>query len=326
MNKYPHIKFFDIVKYAGLLSETEQEATIFDATEIAEQLDKVYATDDQITYPASYYKRCNPPFVDKPFWVESTTLPSMDNLTEKDIEEYQEFGGTTREQVIDSIKGMSHTTVRRGSMCLAAMVDEEYVRWRMVIKSINQVDEGDNPFASPIICPDAWALLEWDHDGYLLTDPHNTPVSTGYDDYEIAKLTAHMVTNTLPFLLLSLSFIHRRTVVEYVKPNRATRKRAARLVGQKRGAMPLNDFYFIRVEPHPRGTDVITDNEIKPLSTKASNRTAQYEVMGHFRSVGPKGLFGKGYLANQIVWIPDHDKGDPELGRLNRGYKLKGKQ
>ena len=322
MNKYPHLKFFDIVKHSGVLSEQEQDATIFDATEIAEQLDMVYGDDETITYPASYYKRCNPPFVGKPFWVESTTIPSMDHLTETDIQEYKEFGGTTREQVIDSIQKMSHTTIRRGSMCMAAMVDEEEVRWRMVIRSLNQIDEGDNPFAAPIICPDAWALLEWDHDGYLLTDPNNTPVSTGYDDYDIAKITAHMVTNTLPFLLLSLSFIHRRTVVEYVKPNRTVRKQAARLTGRKRGAMPLNDFYFIKIAPHPRGMDTISEDKIKPLTTRGG-RTAQYEVMGHFRSVGPGGLFGKGYLADQIVWIPDYDKGDPELGKLNRGYRLK---
>lgn len=324
MNKYPHLKFFDIVKHSGILSEQEQDATIFDATEIAEQLDMVYGDDETITYPASYYERCNPPFVDKPFWVESTTIPSMDHLTEKDIQEYKEFGGTTRKQVIDSIRELSHTTVRRGSMCMATMVDEEDVRWRMVIKSLNQIDEGDNPFAAPIIYPDAWALLEWDHDGYLLTDPNNTPVSTGYNDYDIAKLTAHMVTNTLPFLLLSLSFIHRRTVVEYIKPNRTVRKQAAKLTGQKRGAMPLNDFYFIKVTPHPRGMDTISEDRIKPL-TKRGGRTAQFEVPGHFRSVGPLGLFNRGYLANQVVWIPDYEKGDPELGKLNRGYKLKPK-
>ena len=252
------------------------------------------------------------------------TARSMDVFSLRDavVQEYKEFGGTTREQVIDSIQKMSHTTIRRGSMCMAAMVDEEEVRWRMVIRSLNQIDEGDNPFAAPIICPDAWALLEWDHDGYLLTDPNNTPVSTGYDDYDIAKITAHMVTNTLPFLLLSLSFIHRRTVVEYVKPNRTVRKQAARLTGRKRGAMPLNDFYFIKIAPHPRGMDTISEDKIKPLTTRGG-RTAQYEVMGHFRSVGPGGLFGKGYLADQIVWIPDYDKGDPELGKLNRGYRLK---
>jgi hypothetical protein len=325
MNKYPHLKFFDIVNHSGILSPQEQKATIFDATEIAEALDKVVGNDEDLTYPTSYYERCNPPFVDKPFWIESTTLPSMDNLTEKDIREYQEFGGTTREEVIGSVQNMSHSTIRRGAMCMATMVADEHVRWRMIVKSLNQIDENNNPFDTPIIYPDAWAFLEWDHDGYLITDPHNTLVSTGYNDYEIAKLCAGMVTNTLPFLLLSLSFIHRRTVVEYTKPNRAVRKQAARLAGQKRGAMPLKDFYFIKVTPHPRGTDVISANEVKPLLTRSSNRTAQYEVMGHFRSVGPGGLFGKGYLADQIVWIPDYDKGDPELGKLNRGYKLKEK-
>ena len=323
MNKHPHIKFFDIVSNSGILSDSEREATIFDATEIAESLDKVYGNDEDMTYPASHYGRCNPPFVDKPFWVESTTSPSMENLTEYDIKEYQEIGDRTRDEVIESIRKMSQATVRRGSMCLAEMVDEENVRWRMAVKSLNQVDEGSNPFAAPVIYPDAWALLEWDRDGYLLTDPNNTPVNTGYDDLEIATLCANMVTNTLPFVLLSLSFIHRRTVVEYTKPNRTARKQAARLTGQ-RSAIPLRDFYFIKVKPHPRGEDIVSADIVEPLLTRSSNRTAQYEVMGHFRSVGPGGLFGRGYLANQIVWIPDYDKGDPELGKLNKGYKLEG--
>jgi hypothetical protein len=70
--------------------------------------------------------------------------------------------------------------------------------------------------------------------------------------------------------------------------------------------------------------DTISEDRIKPL-TKRGGRTAQFEVPGHFRSVGPLGLFNRGYLANQVVWIPDYEKGDPELGKLNRGYKLKPK-
>lgn len=304
------------------MSQPEQEATIFDATEIAEQLDMVYAKDD-ITYPASYYGRCNPPFVDRHFWVESTTTPHEEHLSEADIKEYQAFGNVTRAEVISRIRGMSQSVVRRAALCLAQMVDEEHVRWRMVVKSFNQIDENNDPFNATIMYPDAWALIEWDHDGYLLTDPNSTLVSTGYDDYEFAKLTAHMVTNTLPFLLLSLSFIHRKTVVEHVSPNRMARKRAARLAGQRRGAMPLKDFYFIKITPHPGSSDPLSPEMVQPLLTRKKNVTAQYNVIGHFRSVGPGGLFGKGYMANQVVWIPDHDRGDSALGKLDRGYKLK---
>lgn len=329
MNKYPHLRFLDIVQNSKLI-EIDEDIVVFDATEIAKSLDRVYSNDDGVTYPASYYKRCNPPFVNKPFWVESTTVLSAEDLTEQDIKDYEVTTGLTREELMKVAEQMSGSVVRRASICFATKIENnDSVRWRMASTALHQVDKYNNPFKAEIIIPNATAFLEWDHDGYLITDPANTPVQTGYNDYRMAKLHANMVTNSMPFMLIALSFIHRRTIVERIKPNRTVRKQIGRLTGKKRDIVPPKDFYFIKIKPHPQGTSAISDHDIKPLSIKSRRHktrdtTPEYDVIGHFRSVGPEGLFGRGYLANEVVWIPNHDRGNPDLGKLHKGYKLEG--
>ena len=129
----------------------------------------------------------------------------------------------------------------------------------------------------------------------------------------------------LPFTLLSLSFLHRRTEVDHITPNRLERKRAAREFDQRSGAALLRDYYIVRIRPHVERDTPLTDPaQIRPLGSPRRGDKRAHSVRGHFRRVPESGLFGRGYSAGELLWIPDHLRGARSLGDVAKGYKLSG--
>jgi hypothetical protein len=334
------MRFFDIVSHKGLLPATAENAILFDASEIAEELDKIETPIGRKAIPRESYGVCAPPFSDRYFWIESITVPSADNWGPGDIAELEASGLGFGPDVLDQFEEIfGETEVRRGALCIARQWGdspsyEEYIsaeggdrypggRWVIEIQAYNQVDTGEGPFGSEIVKPPAIARVVIAQDGTLASDPGDTLVEIFDPDPSSHKLHARAVTNTIPFTLLALSFLHRRTEVEHIRPNRLERKRAARAMGKKRGAAKLRDYYLVRVRPHYEGEEPLTDpSGIRPVRDPDRAGRRAHAVRGHFRRVPDTGLFGRGYHAGELIWIPDHMRGARDVGKVEKGYRI----
>ena len=332
------MRFYDIVKERGLLSGSELEAIVFDASEIAEEIDQLEAIPENTSYPRESYGVCSPPFRDRYFWIESITKPDPDHYKgEADIREALKMG-LSREEALRLIEEMSQSKVSRGALCIAydwrdseegdkyrreSEEDYDLGRWILIVRGFFSVSKSGNIAEGEIFDLSARAHVIIGRDGTLLSDPENTFVEVYAEDPYYARTYAGGVTNMIPFTLLSLSFLHRRTEIEYIRPNRAERKRAARDLGEKRGAFPLRDYYLLRVKPHNEAEGSLTDiSEIRPILDPTGTDKRSHSVRGHFRRVSDSGLFGRGLYAGELIWIPDHMRGKGSLGKVEKGYKI----
>ena len=332
------MRFYDLVVERGHLSGAELEAIVFDASEIAGELDKLESIKEGTSYPRESYGVCAPPFRDRYFWIEAVTSPDPDHYKwEGDIQDSLSTG-LGQEEALQVIEELSGSLVSRGALCIArdyedsaeanqyrreAKEDYDNGRWLVIVKGFFSMSNTKNIAEGQILDLAARAHVIIGRDGTLLSNPETTFVEVFGPDPTMARLYAGGVTNMIPFTLLALSFLHKRTEVEHIRPNRVERKRAARELGQKRGAFPLRDYYMLRVKPHNEGETPLNDpSEIRPVLDPSGSGKRAHSVRGHFRRVPDSGLFGRGLYAGELIWIPDHMRGKGSLGEVSKEYRI----
>lgn len=330
------MRFFDYLQKWGMIPEPAREAIIFDASEIASELDRVQRAEPG-SYPRESYGICAPPFRDRYFWIEAITKIDPENYENPgDLADMQDLGFDP-EEVLRRVKESKDNEVARGALCIArdyresepgrryreAGEDYDNGRWILEVFGYSAVYKPGELTPRNLIPLSARAFVIIGRDGTLLSDPENTLIESYGPDPEARLLSAHGLSNMLPFTLLALSFLHKRTEVDYITPNRLERKRAARSLGDRRGATPLRDYYMIRIKPHIEADSPLTDiSQIRPLGTPKGGDTRAHSVRGHFRRVPESGLFGRGYNAGELIWIPDHMRGERAIGEVSKGYKI----
>jgi hypothetical protein len=334
------MRFYDLVSERGYLSGAEREAVVFDASEIAGELDKLESVGEGTSYPRESYGICAPPFRDRYFWIEAVTSPDPDHYRwEEDIRKSlsSRLGKEGPRQAIEEFSG---SLVSRGALCIArdyedsaeanqfrreAGEDYDNGRWLVIVKGFFSMSNTKNIAEGKILDLSARAYVIIGRDGTLLSNPETTFVEVFGSDPTMARLYAGGVTNMIPFTLLALSFLHKRTEVDHIRPNRIERKRAARVLGQKRGAYPLRDYYMLRVKPHNEEQTPLNDpSQIRPVLDPSGSAKRAHSVRGHFRRVPDSGLFGRGLYAGELIWIPDHMRGKGSLGEVSKDYRISG--
>lgn len=330
------MRFFDYLQKWGMIPQAAEGAIIFDASEIARELDRVQR-EDSSSYSRESYGVCAPPFRDRFFWIEAITRIDPDKYQSPgDLADMREHGFDP-ESVLSLSRKYEDQEVYRGVLCIARdyqesesgrhyrEAGESYDTGRWIIEIYGYLGIAKPGELSPrnLIPIPARALVVISRNGTLLSDPEDTLVETYEENPEARVMGAHAITNMIPFSLLALSFLHRRTEVDYITPNRLERKRAARSLGDRRGATPLRDYYMIRIRPHIEADSPLTDiSQIRPLGTPKGGDTRAHSVRGHFRRVPESGLFGRGYNAGELIWIPDHMRGERAIGEVAKGYKI----
>lgn len=330
------MRFFDFLRKWGAIPKEAEGAIIFDASEIASELDRVQRAEPG-SYPRESYGICAPPFRDRYFWIEAITKIDPENYENPgDLADMQDLGFEP-EEVLRRVKESKDNEVARGALCIArdyresepgrryreAGEDYDNGRWILEVFGYSAVYKPGELTPRNLIPLSARAFVIIGRDGTLLSDPENTLIEPYEPDPEARLLSAHGLSNMLPFTLLALSFLHKRTEVEYITPNRLERKRAARSLGNKRGAEALRDYYMIRIKPHIERDSPITDiSQIRPLGAPKGGDKRTHSVRGNFRRVPDSGLFGRGYNSGELIWIPDHMRGEGALGEVSKGYKI----
>lgn len=330
------MRFFDILSQWGEVPPQARDAIIFDASEIAGELDRVQRIGEG-SYPRESFGVCAPPFRDRYFWIEAVTRINPENYkTPGDLADMEDLGFDSEEvlSVNEAYKGYE---VARGALCIArdyldsepgrayrkAEGEEDSGRWVIEIVGFTAVYKPGEISRDNLIPLPGRALVGIARDGTLLSDPEGIPVEVWAGNRKLSEVAGHGITNMIPFVLLSLSFLHRRTEVHYITPNRLERKRAARNLGQRTGAAPLREYYMIRIKPHSERDTPLTDPaQIRPLGDSRKGDKRAHSVRGHFRRVSESGLFGRGYNAGELLWIPDHLRGETDLGNVSKGYKI----
>ena len=246
------MRFFDILSQWGRIPPEAQEAILFDASEIASELDKVQRSRGG-SYPRETFGICAPPFRDRYFWIEAITRFNPEtSQSPGDSAEFEGLGFNP-EEVLQMSQEYQGYLMARGVLCIArdyrdsdsgrryrkAGEDFDSGRWIVEVTGHIAVYRPGEISLKSLITPRALAFVIIGRDGTLLSDPESILVESPEDNPRLRELSAHGLTNMLPFALLSLSFLHRRTEVDYITPNRLERKRAARELGQKSGATPL---------------------------------------------------------------------------------------
>lgn len=323
------MRFFDICLVNELIyPDIEEEIIIFDASEIANNIDMV-DSEKHPDFSSESFGKCAPPFVDKYFWIEATSVIDYDAIPDSDIEFYKTVLRKRghEESAIEFILKKDHgATVRRAALLIAKINDnkDSVIKWFVSLNGIYQsTKKGANPFTESVYSSRAVALLGIDHDGFLVTNSSRVPIYV-HESVDAGDEDTHssLTTNTIPFALFALSYLHQRTEVDLIVPNRQERKNANRIQGKRRGAAVLRSYYMIKVAPHNVGETVTAMADVHPLTNTPSK--AKHCRRGHFRHVGPAGLFGKGYYADSLVWISDSNPGDRSKGVIQKGYTLMG--
>lgn len=330
------MRFFDYLRKWGIMPKAAEGAIIFDASEIASELDRVQRAEEG-SYPRETYGICAPPFRDRYFWIEAITrLDPEDYKSPGDLADMRDLGFKP-EEVLRRVRESKDNEVARGALCIAhdyhdsesgrryreAGEDFDNARWIIEVFGFTAVYKPGELSPRNLIPLPARAFVVIGRDGKLLSDPEETMIESYEEDPEPRVLSAHGLSNMIPFTLLALSFLHRRTEVDYITPNRLERKRAARSLGDKTGAEPLRDYYMIRIKPHiERDTPLTDPSQIRPLGAPKPGEKRTHSVRGHFRRVPESGLFGRGYNAGELLWIPDHMRGEGALGEVSKEYKI----
>ncbi len=201
-------------------------------------------------------------------------------------------------------------------------------RWRMLMRGYGTTCRKKNLLrtAETAIQGEGVAILHFDKAGYLLDEISGVQTAIDKEMLEYSgndpDIIGMGIVSMTTWILGALSFLYRKTEVEHINPNRQARKEFARATGKKKGAADLVDYYLIKVKPHARGGKAMNlFDDIEPLRNKGRSARS-HSVRGHFRRVGVTGLFGRGDHAEELIWIPDHTRGDATKGTIHKGYKL----
>lgn len=126
-----------------------------------------------------------------------------------------------------------------------------------------------------------------------------------------AAVGEHGMLLVTPLLFgMSLMHYHRASVSEVDPTNTSASRRSERNHGR-----PLSKHHVLNVEPI---------NEALNLRSRAREvgiKRALHEVRGHFKYYTPeRPLFGGTY--HGWVWCPNHTRGDPSAGRVDKDYRV----
>lgn len=128
-------------------------------------------------------------------------------------------------------------------------------------------------------------------------------------------LPAGLLETCTTFFLKAINAMHQRVEVAEITPTRQMNRLSERKHGVK-----LSKYYFLKVKPYEPKVFEDFKNIGKP-DKKDSRR--EHEVRGHFRYYHPdKPLFGRAGLTG-MIWVPDHTRGNHELGIVEKGYEVK---
>lgn len=162
---------------------------------------------------------------------------------------------------------------------------------------------------------DGMMLFHLDAEGHLLDDPEHTQVVTA----PLARrpsytLPAAGLPNHAPYMLKAIGAMHARCAADRVTPERSQRRNA-----ERQGVQRLHDYYILRVQPWtPR------DMAGVGRPTKAAGQKREHLVRGHFRYYREDApMFGRPGAVG-MVWIPAHERGDSDIGRIRKDYEVGG--
>jgi hypothetical protein len=110
-------------------------------------------------------------------------------------------------------------------------------------------------------------------------------------------------------ILTTLNFLHCKNVV--AQPNEFHHIRNRRL--KKEGRPYFEKYYTLHIDSIKH--TLKHEGQVETVGLKR----ALHLCRGHFSTYDEKGLFGKYYGK---FWIPDHARGNPEIGAIEKDYKL----
>ena len=183
------MRFYDLVVERGHLSGAELEAIVFDASEIAGELDKLERVEEGTSYPRESYGVCAPPFRDRYFWIQAVTSPDPDHYKwEGDIKDSLSTG-LGQEEALQVIEELSGSLVARGALCIArdyedsaeadqyrreSREDYDNGRWLVIVKGFFSMSHTKNIAEGEILDLSARAHVVIGRDGTLLSNPETT--------------------------------------------------------------------------------------------------------------------------------------------------------
>lgn len=274
------------------------------ADNIARQIDAMDQIDDSnADWPAAAFGRVAPPF--PVFWVEATT-------------ELVPTGETERFEVRRGalVADMSWTPETMEPMVGPAT-------WYVTLAPFIQWRAKDGRWG-PIWGYNGRIVIGLDEEGRLLRDLATATVIEGamFGPSEgVHVLPREGAAHHAPWVMMSISALHRGVPVELVEPSPPSRQ--ARRLHERRTGQPLepeHSYYVLMVKPTRPGTF----EEIAAPESHIHVERRQHVVRGHFRWYGERGMFGRADLANRLVWVPAHERGHDGLGTIRKDYKVPG--
>lgn len=274
------------------------------ADEIARQLDDVPIESLNYNYPLDWFEIIAPPF--NQFWVEARTF----------------------EQGVQIERGMLFAVIPDESLLSKQfrnrLPDAKEARWLLRADAFywnnNQGVCAFNTFAVVAIGHDSKILKVGKVDGYEDYIPQ-VPTTEWIEIFGINRIGHGIwdnnfspVANISGLCLKAINAMHRRVEVSEVTPTRQMSRLSERKYGVK-----LSKYYLLKVKPYePKSVEDF--KRIGNPDKKDSRR--EHEVRGHFRYYHPdKPLFGRAGLTG-MIWVPDHMRGNHELGTVDKGYKV----
>lgn len=267
------------------------------ADEIARQYDDLPLDGfENDSFPADWYGNVAPPFGE--FWVESRTFDSRYVHSKETI------------------------TIERGVWAKIVNDDEPKellpnARWTLKLTGFQwfSILSGEYTF-------EGFIYVGIREDGQLLFDDARWVGSTSPDYVKQALGNGFPRNQIFPiaafrgfviFFLKAINAMHQRVEVAEVTPTR----QMSRLSERKHG-IKLNKYYLLKVKPYELKS--IEDFKLIGKPDKMTRR--EHEVRGHFRYYHPdKPLFGRAGLTG-MIWVPDHTRGNHELGIVEKGYEV----
>lgn len=155
-------------------------------------------------------------------------------------------------------------------------------------------------------------LFHLDSSGHLLDDMENVQVvAAASARLDARTLPGDGLPNHAPYMLKAISAMHERCAADKVTPPRQQRRAA-----ERQGVKALHEYYVLRVRP------TYTPHDMRDVAqpTRGTGQRREHMVRGHFRYYAEdRPLFGR---TSGMVWIPEHERGDSDVGRIKKDYEL----
>lgn len=155
-------------------------------------------------------------------------------------------------------------------------------------------------------------LFHLDADGRLLDDTERVQVvSIPGQRPHPNLLPGEGLPNHAPYMLKAISAMHQRCAADKVTPPRPARRAA-----ERHGVKALHEYYVLRVQPRLSPRDMAEVGR----PSKATHQRREHMVRGHFRYYSEeKPLFGH---TSGMIWIPAHERGESDIGRIQKDYEV----